>query len=258
MIGENAQKSYNRLVSAAIETATDYTLNELMCVLAARQINDGDVVFVGIGLPNLACNLARATHAPNMTLIYESGAVGAVPERVPPSIGDPALVTGSLMVAPMADIFQSFLQNGKIQVGFLGGAQIDQFGNINTTAVGSYAAPKVRLPGSGGACEIAIHAQRVLVVTKLDKRAFPEKVDFVTSTGKRVQKIITNMGLLEPDPTGEMVLTSLYPGVTFEQVQENIGWELRARTPLLAVEPPSRNEIDLLRNTLDPKRLHIK
>ena len=124
-----------------------------MCVLAAREIKDGDVVFVGIGLPNLACNLARATHAPNMTLIYESGAVGAVPERVPPSIGDPALVTGSLMVTSMADIFQSFLQNGKIQVGFLGGAQVDKMGNINTTAVGSYQAPKVRLPGSGGACE---------------------------------------------------------------------------------------------------------
>ena len=163
--------------------ATEYTLNELMCVLAAREIKDGDVVFVGIGLPNLACNLARATHAPNMTLIYESGAVGAVPDRVPPSIGDPALVTGSLMVTSMADIFQSFLQNGKIQVGFLGGAQVDKRGNINTTVVGPYDAPKVRLPGSGGACEIAIHAQRVLIVTKLDKRAFPEKVDFITSSG---------------------------------------------------------------------------
>ena len=140
-------------MTATVETATEYTLNELMCVLAAREIKDGDVVFVGIGLPNLACNLARATHAPNMTLIYESGAVGAVPDRVPPSIGDPALVTGSLMVTSMADVFQSFLQNGKIQVGFLGGAQVDKSGNINTTVVGPYDAPKVRLPGSGGACE---------------------------------------------------------------------------------------------------------
>src|ERR1019366_6328971 len=114
-----------------------------MCVLAAREIRDGDVVFVGIGLPNLACNLARATHAPNMTLIYESGAVGAVPDRVPPSIGDPALATGALMIASMADVFQSFLQNGKISVGFLGGAQIDRRGDINTTVVGSYGAPKV-------------------------------------------------------------------------------------------------------------------
>jgi acyl CoA:acetate/3-ketoacid CoA transferase beta subunit len=163
---------------AATETAQDYTLNELMCVLAAREIRDRDVVFVGIGLPNLACNLARATHAPNMTLIYESGAIGAQPDRVPPSIGDPALVTGSLMVTSMADVFQCLLQNGKIQIGFLGGAQVDRYGNINTTVVGPYDAPKVRLPGSGGASEIAAHAQRVLIVTKLDKRAFPEKVDF--------------------------------------------------------------------------------
>src|SRR3569832_519568 len=155
-------------MTATVETATEYTLNELMCVLAAREIKDGDVVFVGIGLPNLACNLARATHAPNMTLIYESGAVGAIPERVPPSIGDPALVTGSLMVTSMADIFQNNHQNSKIQVGFLGGAQVDKRGNINTTVVGPYSAPKVRLPGSGGACEIAHLAQRVLIVTKLD------------------------------------------------------------------------------------------
>ena len=245
-------------MTATAETATDYTLNELMCVLAAREIGDGDVVFVGIGLPNLACNLARATHAPNMTLIYESGAVGAVPERVPPSIGDPALVTGSLMVTSMADIFQSFLQNGKIQIGFLGGAQVDRMGNINTTVVGPYGEPKVRLPGSGGACEIAQHAQRVLIVTKLDKRAFPAKVDFITSSGKRVAKIITNMGILEPDAAGEMTLTALYPGVTFEQVQENVGWPLKQKSPLASVSLPSKKEIDLLRVKLDPKRLHIK
>lgn len=245
-------------MTATTESATDYTLNELMCVLAAREIGDGDVVFVGIGLPNLACNLARATHAPNMTLIYESGAVGAVPERVPPSIGDPALVTGSLMVTSMSDIFQSFLQNGKIQVGFLGGAQVDKRGNINTTAVGPYGAPKVRLPGSGGACEIAQHAQRVLIVTKLDKRAFPDKVDFITSNGKRVKKVITNMGILEPDADGELTLTALYPGVTFEQVQENVGWALKRAARLSEVALPTPREIDLLRTKLDPKRQHIK
>jgi glutaconate CoA-transferase subunit B len=237
---------------------TDYTLNELMCVLAAREIGDGDVVFVGIGLPNLACNLARATHAPNMTLIYESGAVGAVPDRVPPSIGDPALVTGSLMVTSMSDIFQNFLQNGKIQIGFLGGAQVDKRGNINTTAVGPYASPKVRLPGSGGACEIAQHAQRVLIVTKLDKRAFPDKVDFITSNGKRVKKVITNMGILEPDETGELILTALYPGVSFDDVQGNIGWALKKAPRLAEVSLPTAAEIDLLRNKLDPKRLHIR
>lgn len=240
------------------EAATDYTLNELMCVLAAREIKDRDVVFVGIGLPNLACNLARATHAPNMTLIYESGAVGAVPDRVPPSIGDPALVTGSLQVTSMADIFQCFLQNGKIQIGFLGGAQVDKFGNINTTVVGGYDAPTVRLPGSGGACEIAAHAQRVLIVTKLDKRAFPEKVDFVTSSGNRVAKIITNMGVLEPGPGGEMILTALHPGVSFEQVQANVGWTLKTAATVAASPLPSAREIELLRTKLDPKRLHIK
>ncbi|NNN04592.1 MAG: CoA-transferase subunit beta [Elusimicrobia bacterium] len=229
-----------------------------MCVLAAREIKDRDVVFVGIGLPNLACNLARATHAPNMTLIYESGAVGAVPDRVPPSIGDPALVTGSLQVTSMADIFQCFLQNGKIQIGFLGGAQVDKFGNINTTVVGGYDAPTVRLPGSGGACEIAAHAQRVLIVTKLDKRAFPEKVDFVTSSGNRVAKIITNMGVLEPGPGGEMILTALHPGVSFEQVQANVGWTLKTAATVAASPLPSAREIELLRTKLDPKRLHIK
>ncbi|MDD5629464.1 MAG: CoA-transferase subunit beta [Elusimicrobia bacterium] len=260
----------------AIETkaATDYTRNELMTVLAAREIRDGDVVFVGIGLPNLACNLARRTHAPNMCLIYESGAVGAAPERVPPSIGDPALVTGSLMVASMQDIFQAMLQNGKIQVGFLGGAQIDRYGNINTTVVGDYRKPKVRLPGSGGACEIAIHAQRVLLVAKLDRRAFPEQVDFITSPGARSKgktraqwghpgrgpvKCITNMGILEPDDqTGELVLTAIYPGVTVEQVRANVGWALQARSPLQGVALPTAREIKLLREKLDPKRLHIK
>lgn len=230
-----------------------------MCVLAAREIQDGDVVFVGIGLPNLACNLARATHAPNMVLIYESGAVGAVPERVPPSIGDPALVTGSLMVCSMADIFQLFLQNGKIQVGFLGGAQVDRFGNINTTVVGAYEAPRVRLPGSGGASEIAAHARRVLIVAKLDRRSFPEKVDFITSAGRRVDKVITNMGILEPDPgTGELALAALYPGITPERARENVGWRLKLREPLEAAPLPSEREIRLLRETLDPQRLHIK
>ena len=237
---------------------TEYSASELMTVNAARLLRNGDAVFVGVGLPNLACNLARATHAPNMTLIYESGAVGAVPERVPPSIGDPALVTGSLMVTSMSDIFQCFLQNGKIQIGFLGGAQVDKHGNINTTAVGPYSAPKVRLPGSGGACEIAQHAQRVLIVTKLDKRAFPEKVDFITSNGKRVKKVITNMGILEPDETGELTLTALYPGVTFEQVQENIGWPLKKALRLAEVSLPTVKEIELLRTKLDPKRQHIK
>src|ERR687884_555442 len=158
-----------------------------MAAVAAHELRDGEVVFVGIGLPNLACNLARATHAPNLVLIYESGAVGAAPERLPVSIGDPSLVTGSLMVCGMADVFQFLLQNGRIQVGFLGGAQVDRYGNINTTVVGPYEHPTVRLPGSGGAAEIAVHAQRTLIVSRLSRRSFPEHVDFVTSPGHRAR-----------------------------------------------------------------------
>src|SRR2546422_506872 len=153
----------------------------MMAAVAARELVDGEVVFVGIGLPNLACNLARRTHAPHLVLIYESGAVGAVPERLPVSIGDPALVTGSLMVCGMAGVFQLLLQNGRIEVGFLGGAQVDRYGNINTTVIGPYERPAVRLPGSGGAAEIAIHAQRTLIVSKLNPRAFPERSEEHTS-----------------------------------------------------------------------------
>src|SRR5918994_4993690 len=156
-----------------------YTPSEMMTVVAARELRDGEVVFVGIGLPNMACNLARATHAPNLVLIYESGAVGAVPERLPVSIRDPAPVTGSLMVCSMADVFQCFLQNGRIEVGLLGGAQIDRFGNINTTVVGDYGQPAVRLPGSGGASEIAIHAGRTVVISRLDRRVFSGRADFI-------------------------------------------------------------------------------
>ncbi len=243
-----------------------------MAVSAARELVNGEVVFVGIGLPNLACNLARATHAPNLVLIYESGAVGATPERLPLSIGDPALVTGALMVCGMADVFQCFLQNGRIEVGFLGGAQVDRWGNINTTVIGDYARPKVRLPGSGGAAEIAIHAKRTLVVSRLTPRAFPAEVDFITSPGHRSRggsrrelgmpgagplKVITDKGILEPDETGELVLTQLYPDVSLEHVRGSVGWPLRAREPLATCTPPTQRDIDLLRNELDPKRLFL-
>ena len=230
-----------------------------MTAVASRELRDGEVVFVGIGLPNLACNLALRTHAPSLVLIYESGAVGAVPERLPVSIGDPALVTGSLMVCGMADVFQLFLQNGRIEVGFLGGAQVDRYGNINTTVIGSYAKPKVRLPGSGGAAEIAIHAHRILIVSKLSPRTFPERVDFVTSPGQRVAKVITDKGVFERDAaTGELVLTALYPGVSVEDVRAGVGWELRRKSTLDCVEPPSPTDLRLLREVLDPKRLYLK
>jgi len=252
----------------------DFSADEMMASVAARELADGDVVFVGIGLPNLACNLARATHAPNLVLIYESGAVGATPSRLPVSIGDPALVTGSLMVCGMADVFQCFLQNGRIEVGFLGGAQVDRWGNINTTVIGDYAHPKVRLPGSGGATEIAAHARRTLVVAKLGPRTFPEQVDFVTSPGHRYRgtprsefrmpgqgpvTVITDKGVLEADrKSGELVLAALYPGVSAAEVRAGVGWPLAARTTLRELAPPSARELQLLRDVLDPNRLYLK
>ncbi len=245
-----------------------------MATVAARELADGEVVFVGIGLPNLACNLARATHAPNLVLIYESGAVGAVPERLPVSIGDPALVTGSLMVCGMAAVFQYFLQNGLIEVGFLGGAQVDRYGNINTTVIGPYDRPAVRLPGSGGAAEIAIHARRTLIVSKLSPRAFPERVDFITSPGHRANgrtrrelghpgagpmKVITDLGVLEADPeSGELVLAALYPDVELAAARAGVGWNLRVRPKLARCDPPSTRELELLRRVLDPKKLYLK
>ncbi len=251
-----------------------YSPSEMMAVVAARELRDGEVVFVGIGLPNLACNLARATHAPDLVLIYESGAVGAVPERLPVSIGDPSLVTGSLMVCGMADVFQSLLQNGRIEVGFLGGAQIDRFGNINTTVVGAYDHPDVRLPGSGGAAEIAIHARRTVVISRLSRRAFPETVDFITSPGHRIRgrtrrelgmpgagpvKVVTDKAILEADPSsGELVLAALYPGVEVDEVRDAVGWPLRFRSALAVVNPPTANDLILLRNVLDPHRLYLK
>jgi glutaconate CoA-transferase, subunit B len=253
---------------------TPYTPAEMMTAVAARELRDGEVVFVGIGLPNLACNLARATHAPHLVLIYESGAVGAIPERLPVSIGDPALVTGSLMVCSMADVFQLLLQNGRIEVGFLGGAQIDRYGNINTTVVGEYDHPKVRLPGSGGAAEIAIHARRTLVIARLDRRAFPERVDFITSPGQCSKgrrrrdygmpgagptRVITDKAILEAEQeTGELVVAALYPGVEMTEVEQRVGWQLRRRKTLAQIEPPSGAELSLLRDVLDPQRLYLK
>ena len=244
-----------------------------MACVAARELRDGEVVFVGIGLPNLACNLARATHAPNLVLIYESGAVGAQPARLPVSIGDPSLVTGSAMVCGMADVFQMLLQSGRIQVGFLGGAQIDRYANINTTVIGDYASPNVRLPGSGGAAEIAIHARRTLVISRLHPRSFPEQVDFITSPGHRSRggtreelglpgagpmRVITDRAILSPEPaTGELLLAALYPGVNEEDVVASVGWPLRAHAALETVAPPTEEELHLLRDVLDPQHLFL-
>ena len=157
----------------------------MMVARAARELGDNEVVFVGIGLPNMACNLAQRTHAPRLTMIYESGVIGASPDRLPISIGDPCLVKGASAVCPISDVFQYYLINGKIDVGFLGAAQMDRYGNINTTVIGSYDNPKVRLPGSGGACEMAIHARRVVLIASQNQKSFPEVIDFITSPGHR-------------------------------------------------------------------------
>jgi glutaconate CoA-transferase subunit B len=250
------------------------TASERMAVRAAAELHDNDIVFVGIGLPNLACNLARATHAPGLFLIYESGAVGAIPDRLPVSIGDPALVTDSLAVVSQADIFQCFLQGGRIEVGFLGGAQIDRWGNLNTTTIGDYHAPKVRLPGSGGACEIAVHAKRLVIIMRMSTRSFVERCDFVTSPGHRAYdgrsrqelglpgggptRVVTDHGVLEFGDDGEAVLTEVYEGSTVDEVRARCGWDLRVAPDVRTVADPPSSTLALLRERLDPQRLYLK
>jgi len=250
-----------------------YTTAEMMTVAAARLLRDGDVVFVGIGLPNLACNLALRTHAPNMTLIYEAGVIGAQPARLPLSIGDPCLVSGSSGICSMYEVFAFYLQRGLVDVGFLGGAQVDRFGNINATVIGDYARPKVRLPGSGGADEIASLARRIYVITPHQPRRFPERCDFITSPGflgggdERRRRgllgggpaaVVTDLGILEPGETGELVLTHLHPGATVEQARANTGWDLKVAEPLQVTQGPTAEELRLLREELDPQGIYLK
>ncbi len=248
----------------------DYSAAELMTINAARLLRDGDVVFVGVGLPNLACNLARRTHAPNLYMIYEAGVIGARPARLPLSIGDPTLVSGAAAVCSMYDVFTFYLQRGNVDVGFLGGAQIDRFGNINATVIGDYNHPKVRLPGSGGSMEIAGWANRCYIITPHQKRRFPERVDFQTSAGFQhagrprpgvrgsgPQAVVTNLAILEPDETGELVLTALHPGVSVEQVQSNTGWQLKTAAELRFTEAPTAEELRILREELDPDQIYL-
>jgi glutaconate CoA-transferase subunit B len=251
----------------------DYSAPELMTVNAARLLRDGDVVFVGVGLPNLACNLARRTHAPNLTMIYEAGVVGAQPARLPLSIGDPTLVSGAASVCSMYEIFAFYLQRGLIDVGFLGGAQIDRFGNVNATVIGPYARPRVRLPGSGGSAEIAAWANRTYLITPHQKRRFPETCDFVTGAGflggrgarqasgvrgGGPQAVVTDVGLLEPNQNGELTLAALHPGQTVEQARANTGWDLRVAPSLRTTEPPTEAELRLLREELDPQGIYLR
>jgi len=250
-----------------------YTSSELMCINAARLLRDGDVVFVGVGLPNLACNLARRTHAPNLQMIYEAGVIGARPARLPLSIGDPTLVSGASSVCSMYDIFTLYLQRGNVDVGFLGGAQIDRYGNINATVIGDYSHPKVRLPGSGGSQEMAAWANRCYIITPHQKRRFPEKVDFCTYAGfldgrasREATKVrgggplvvVTDLGLMEPDASGELTLTALHPGCSVEQVKENTGWPIKIAATLNTTQPVLKSELNLLRNELDPEGIYLK
>lgn len=251
---------------------SDYSSSELLTINAARLLRDGDVVFVGVGLPNLACNLARRTHAPNLLMIYEAGVIGAQPARLPLSIGDPTLVSGATSVCSMYDIFAFYLQRGNVDVGFLGGAQIDRFGNINATVIGDYEHPKVRLPGSGGSMEIAAWANRCYIITPHQKRRFPEKVDFRTSAGfldgrgerdqanlrgAGPQAVVTHLGVMEPDGSGELILTALHPGASVGQVQENTGWKIKIAPDLRTTAPPTQDELRILRQELDPTGIYI-
>jgi len=250
-----------------------YSSAELMIINAARLLRDGDTVFVGVGQPNLACNLAKRTHAPNLVMIYEAGVIGAEPARLPLSIGDPTLVSGALSVVSMYDIFALYLQRGNVDVGFMGGAQIDKYGNINATVIGDYARPKVRLPGSGGSQEIAAWAERCYIMTPHQKRRFPEKVDFLTSAGflsgraerekiglrgGGVLAVVTDIGILEPDETGELVLTALHPGKTAQEAIANTGWPLKVADDLRTTEPVTEKELRILREELDPTGIYLR
>jgi glutaconate CoA-transferase, subunit B len=245
-------------------TENGYTAAEMMAVAAARRLRDGTVCFVGIGLPSKAANLARATHAPGCVLVYESGTIGAKPSHLPLSIGDGELAETADAVVSVPEIFGYWLQGGRIDVGFLSAAQIDRYGNLNSTVIGDYEHPKVRLPGGGGAPEIAASCRETLVMLQHTPRAFVERLDFVTTvgygdgpgareryglTGRGVTAVITDLAILEPHPdTCELQLSLLHPGVTEEQVREATGWPLRVAGAVEVGAPPSERELAALRS----------
>ena len=243
---------------------SDFTRNEMMTIVAARALKNDDVCFVGIGAPSAACNVARLIHAPQITLIYESGTIGTRPNVLPLSIGDGELCETALCTVPVPEMFRYWLQGGRITVGFLGGAQIDKFANINTTVVGDYYKPKVRLPGGGGAPEIATNCQEIFITMAMGKRAFLEKLPFSTSMGhgptgaerralgvksKGPTRLITDMCVFEPDPvTMEMTIRSIHPGVTREEIAENCGWAPRYFDGCSQTPVPTAQELDVLRD----------
>jgi glutaconate CoA-transferase subunit B len=223
----------------------EHSADEMMTVAAARELRDGEVCFVGIGLPSTAANLARGMHAPGVVLIYESGTIGSKPTKLPLSIGDGDLAETADSVVPVPEIFNYWLQGGRIDVGFLGAAQIDRHGNLNSTVIGSYDEPKVRLPGAGGAPEIAAQARRVITIIRQSPRTFVSELDFKSSLGARDQVVITDLGVLRR--ADELVLEAVHPGVTLEQAREATGWELKVADDVRTTDPPTRQELALLR-----------
>jgi glutaconate CoA-transferase subunit B len=242
----------------------DYTPKEMMTVSAARALKNDDICFVGIGQPSAACNLARLTHAPCITLIYESGTLVTKPKVLPLSIGDGELCEMALTTVSVPEMFRYWLQGGRIKIGFLGGAQIDKYASLNTTVVGPYDRPKVRLPGGGGAPEIATSCGEIFIIMTQSKRSFVEKLDFVTSIGhvfggdsraklgvktKGPTKLITDLALWEPNPeTKEMTVVSIYPGVTREQIQESTGWKVAFADKVVETPVPTTRELEVLRD----------
>jgi glutaconate CoA-transferase subunit B len=248
-----------------------FSKSEMMIVAAARELAGQRVCFVGVGLPNIAVNLAQRTVAPDLELVYEAGVFGARPARLPLSIGDPTIVTGATAVTSMYELFSFYLQGGLIDVGFLGAAQIDRFGNINTTVIGDYADPDTRLPGSGGACEIAINARQVFVIMRQSSRSFVERIDFRTSAGnlggaadaERIRReqgwigrgpsvVVTDLAIWHFDESGEMRVDSLHPGATIDEVRAATGWEPRVSGSLATTPAPTTDELRLIREELDP------
>jgi glutaconate CoA-transferase, subunit B len=254
-----------------------FSKSEMMIVAAARALADQHVCFVGVGLPNIAVNLAKRTVAPTLELVYEAGVFGARPARLPLSIGDPTIVTGSTAVVSMLELFGYYLQRGLIDVGFLGAAQIDRFGNINTTVIGEYGHPSTRLPGSGGACEIAINAREVFVIMRQSRRSFVDRIDFRTSPGnlggveqaERIRReggwlgrgptvVVTDLGIYRFDNDGEMRLDSLHVGATVDAVRDSIGWDIRLAAEIASTQPPTAEELRLIREELDPGGVYTK
>ncbi len=250
------------MASEPVATTT-YTAAEMMIIAASRSLRNDDICFVGIGAPSAACNLARLTHAPDIALIYESGTIGTKPDILPLSIGDPELCETAITTVSVPEMFQYWLQGGRISVGFLGGAQIDRFSNINSTVIGDYAHPTVRLPGAGGAPEIASCCQQIYVIMRQNRRSFVPQVDFITSFGHGTggdarqrlglrtagpSLIVTDLCLMRPDSESkELIVVAIHPGVTREQIMEATGWPIRFADHVEQTPPPTDGELTILR-----------